>query len=110
MTDTPSADELARENDRLRQENGELRDGLRIVVRRQAAAEAGLDPGMGRWLKGDTVEDAVADAQTLARKLGAQPASPTPSASPEADAIQQHLRESHDRAAAMTPNHDTEES
>jgi len=101
MTDAPSADDLARENEELRQRNGELTDGLREVVRRQAAAEAGLDPAMARWVKGDTIEEAAADAQTLARQLDT---TPTPSPSPEADAIQQHLRERRDAAASMNPN------
>ncbi|HWP33194.1 MAG TPA: hypothetical protein VNL97_05550 [Solirubrobacterales bacterium] len=109
MSDTPSADDLARENAKLRKRNGELEDGLRTVVRRQAAAEAGLDPDMARWIKGDTVEDAVADAKRLADQLA--PADPwaRSSASPEADAIQQHLRESHDAAAALNDNQNPQE-
>lgn len=102
MTDAPSADDLARENDELRQQNGQLRDGLREVIRRQAAIEAGLAPDMARWVKGDTIEAALADAKTLALQVGTQPAAPSPS--PEADAIQQHLREQRDAAASMNPN------
>jgi len=107
MTDAPSADDLARENEELRQQNGQLQDGLREVVRRQAAAEAGLDPRMARWVKGDTIEEAVADAQTLALQLDSQPAPPAPSS--QADAIQQHLRERRDAAASMNPNQNQED-
>jgi len=107
MTDAPSADDLARENDELRQRNSQLQDGLREVVRRQAAAEAGLDPRMARWVKGDTIEEAVADAQTLALQLDPQSAAPAPS--PQADALQQHLRERRDAAASMNQNDPNQE-
>jgi len=109
MTDTPSADDLVRENAELRKRNGELEDGLRTVVRRQAAAEVGLDPDMARWIRGDTIEDAAADAKRLADRLApANPWAPS-SASPEADAIQEHLRERRDAAGALNNNPNPQE-
>jgi hypothetical protein len=106
MTDAPSADDLARENAELRERNGELEGGLRTVIRRQAATEAGLDPDMARWIGGDTIEDAVADARKLASSINTGPDWSRPSAPPEAQAIQQHLRETHDAAAALNPTTD----
>jgi len=89
--------------DDLRRENDELRAGLNDLARRRAAEEAGLDPSCARWIKGDTFDDALADARTLAVQMGTG-AVPAPAASPEAAAIQQHLREAHDQAAAMNPD------
>jgi hypothetical protein len=108
MTETPSADELARENAELRERNGKLEDEQRTTIRRQAAVEAGLEPDAARWIKGDTVEDAVADARTLARQLGSRPTGPTSATSPEADAIQRHTREQRDAVASLfgDDNHD----
>jgi hypothetical protein len=110
MTDTPSADDLARENDRLRQENDDLRDGLRTTIRRQAAAEAGLDPDAARWINGDSLDDAVADAHKLAALAGTGTAPTTPPASPEGAAIQKHLAETHQATAAVVDTDQIQEN
>jgi len=113
MSHTPSADDLARENAELRERNGELEDGLRTVIRRQAASEAGLNPD--KWadrVEGETVEDAIADARELAAQVGRLRGGTPPTSSPlspEADAIQQHLRESHDAADALNDNPNPQE-
>ncbi|HEX3241120.1 MAG TPA: hypothetical protein VHR18_13420 [Solirubrobacterales bacterium] len=96
-----SADDLQRENDELRQENGELRDGLRAAVGRQAAAEVGLDPRFSQWLEGEDYDEALANAHVLARAAGSPDPHSTPSLPPEAQAIQQHLAETHQATAAV---------
>lgn len=62
MTKEKSAAELRRENDELRQQQQERTRG-------DAAERIGLDRNAARWIKGDTPEEAEADARRLAGEL-----------------------------------------
>lgn len=95
MTDTPSADDLRRENERLRSETAQ-------VVRKRAAESVGLDPQTARWIEGDTLEEAKADAAKLARLANARPGQThTRHASPEGEVLARHAQDQHDQAAAI---------
>jgi hypothetical protein len=53
----------------LRRENDELREQQRERTRGDAAEMVGLDRKAARWIKGDTPEEAGADARKLAAEL-----------------------------------------
>jgi hypothetical protein len=95
VTDTPSADDLRREIERLRNETAQ-------VVRERAAESVGLDPRTARWIEGDTLEEAKADAAKLARLANAHPArTHTRPASPDAELMRRHGRGQHEQTAAI---------
>lgn len=62
MSNEQSAAELRREND-------ELREQQRERTRGDAAEKVGLDRKAARWIKGDSPEEAEADARGLAGEL-----------------------------------------
>lgn len=106
MNDTTSLDTLQRENAELREENKALRSGLLKVARERAAESFGMNPGMERWIRGETVEEIEADAAKLAAKLGYQ--QHYQPVSVEARVLQQHFAEEAARAKSMAGIDDNE--
>lgn len=84
-----------------------LRDEALQVIRERAAESVGLDPRTARWIKGDTLDEAKADAAKLARDLGYQ--QHYQPVSVEARVLQQHIAEEAARAKSMAGIDDNEE-
>lgn len=106
MNETTSLDALQRENAELREENKALRSGLLKVARERAAESFGMDPGMERWIRGETVEEIEADARILASLRGGASRATASPPSPEAAALQQHFQEQQEQAAAIVGGHE----